>query len=243
MQMMFRSIRQASGALFKTSSILLVFMPPIISVLVFLTLFFIYWQTGVSGLSSFFSSLSLFQWLQTLAGLSAIAEWMAIVFLLFLFVPLAFFGSILLTSFFVMPVVLRTVVNTDFKHLQKKQGGSLVGSLVNILWAIALFVAAFFMTLPLWFLPGFQVAIPLFLTAWLNKKVFLYDVLQDYASKDERKLIEKTDAFPLLGMGLMLGLLNYVPLVFFITPVLSAFSYTYYGLNALERHRKTFSEL
>ncbi len=238
MQLMFRSLRQASGALFKIHSILLVLMPPIVSVLGFLTLFFIYWQTGVSELSSFFSSLSLFQWLQTLVGLSSIAEWSAIIFLIFLFVPLAFLGSLLLTSLFVMPVVLRTVVNSDFKHLKKKQGGSIVGSLVNTLWATVLFVAAFFITLPLWLLPGFQVVVPLFLTAWLNKKVFLYDVLQDYASAEERKHIEKSEAFPMLGMGLMLGFLNYIPLMFFITPVLSAFSYTYHGLNALEKCRK-----
>lgn len=239
---MFRSIRQALGALVKLRTILLVFIPPILSLLGFFILFLVYWQKWVLELSSFFSTLSLLQWLQNSIGYFALAEWFATIFLIFLFVPLAYLGSILLTILFVMPFILKLVVGADFKHLQKKRGGSFIGSLGNTIWVTLVFAVAFMVTLPLWFLPGLQIAVPLLLTAWLNKKVFLYDVLQDYASAEERRYIESEESLPLLGMGLILGFLNYIPFVIFIAPVLTALSYTYFGLNALEEYRKAKHE-
>lgn len=240
MSMIFKSLRQAFESLLHLRMFLLVLIPPVVSILGLVVIFVIFWHDWVLGLSSFFSSLSLFQWLQSLTGVLALAEWLAVIFLILGFVPLAYLGAVLLTSLFVMPIVLRLVVAQDFKHLEKKHGGSAIGSLWNTIWATLLFVAAFFVTLPLWFLPGCQIVVPLFLTAWLNKKVFLYDVLQDFASIEERKRIEGEESGPLYGMGLILGFLAYVPFVFLAVPVLSALAYTYYGLNALADRRKEY---
>jgi uncharacterized protein involved in cysteine biosynthesis len=91
--------------------------------------------------------------------------------------------------------------------------------------------------LPLWFLPGCQIVVPLLLTAWLNKKIFMYDVLQEFASKEERQQILEEESGRLYGLGIILGAFSYIPLVFFFIPVLSALSYTYYGLNELVGRR------
>lgn len=232
-----KAFRQAFDSLLRLQMFWLILLPPFLSVFGFFVLFVIFWSAWVTGLGNFLAQMSIFQWLQSLTGLNGFASWTAVIFLILVFIPLAYLGAVLLTSIFVMPIVLLRVAGTDFKHLEKKKGGTTVGSLWNTLWATMIFIVAFVVTLPLWLVPGCQVVVPLFLTAWLNKKIFLYDVLQDYASLEERKRIEREDSGTLYGLGLLLGLLSYIPLAIFFVPVLSALSYTYYGLNALQERR------
>lgn len=216
----------------------LVLGPPLVTVLALLALFVLQWTSWVASLAQIFSHFWGYQWLQQATGFADLSLWIAGLFLILLFFPLAYVLSVLIVSVFVMPVVLKWVGDESYQHLEKRRGGSIAGSLWNTLWATLVFIAGFVVTLPLWFVPGLQVLVPLLLTAWLNKKVFLYDVLQDYASKEERKAIEGEQSASLYGMGFLLGLLSYIPLAFFFVPIISALSYTYYGLNALEERRK-----
>ncbi|WP_413570327.1 EI24 domain-containing protein [Bdellovibrio sp. HCB117] len=232
------SLQQSLRALARPRMALLIFLPPVLSFVFLFALFVSFWAGWISGLTGFFSSLTAVNWMTTLTGLTDFAYWCSVVFLILLFIPMVFLFAVLMTSLFVMPIVLKWVGEVDFRGLQKKKGGSLLGSIWNTLSATVIFVILFLVTLPLWFLPGLQIVVPLILASWLNKKVFLYDVLQDYASKEERHLIEQKSSKDLYGLGLLLGLLSYIPLAFFFVPVLLALSYTYYCLNALQSLRK-----
>ncbi|UXR63805.1 EI24 domain-containing protein [Bdellovibrio bacteriovorus] len=238
MNNIFRALRQSFEALLKIRMFLLILGPPVLTVLGLMILFVIFWSTWTTGLAQLISHVWGYQWIQSATGFTELAFWMAVLFLILIFIPLAYVLSVLIVSIFVMPVVLKWVGDGEYKNLEKRRGGSVVGSLWNTLKATVGFVIGFVVTLPLWFVPGCQVLVPLLLTAWLNKKVFLYDVLQDYADKDERQRIEKEESAGLYGMGLLLGLLSYIPLAFFFVPIISALSYTYYGLNALQARRR-----
>lgn len=232
-----RAFRQSFESLLSLRMALLVVIPPVIAVLLVLFLFIYCWSGWSLGLTHFFQALGPMNWLQNATGINELSMIIAMIALVLLFIPFAYLAAVIFTSVFVMPVALKWVVDADFKGLQRKRGGSTVGSLWNTLMATVIFIVLFFVTLPLWFLPGCQVLIPLLLTAWLNKRVFMYDVLQDFASTDERKWIEKNESHNLFGMGMLLGLLSYIPLAVFIIPVVSALSYSYYGLNELSRLR------
>lgn len=238
MNNIFRALRQSFEALLKIRMFLLIMGPPVVTVLGLLILFLVFWSTWTEGLAHLISHLWGYQWIQSVTGFTELAFWMAVLFLILVFLPLAYVLSVLIVSIFVMPVVLKWVGDGEYKHLEKRRGGSVVGSVWNTLKATAIFAVGFVITLPLWFVPGCQILVPVLLTAWLNKKVFLYDVLQDYASKEERRRIENEESAGLYGMGLLLGLLSYIPLAFFFVPIISALSYTYYGLNALEDRRR-----
>jgi hypothetical protein len=238
------ALKKSFQALISTRMLLVMVIPPLIAVVALLLIFFFFWSSWVTGLSGFISSSWFFGMIQKslqvfgdTSGMSEIAFWLAVVFLILGFLPLAFLLAILITSIFVMPLVLELVVRSDFADLEKKHGGSFAGSLWNAAFATVVFIILFMMTLPLWLVPGLQILIPVLLTAWLNKKIFVYDVLQDFASKDERKQIETQERANLYGMGSLLGLLAYVPLAFLLIPVLSALSYTYYCLDELKRLR------
>lgn len=232
-----RSLFQAFQSLLKFKILMLALLPAVASFVGLFILYVVSWQSWVTGLSSIFSEMTVFQWIEGLSGLESFSVWIAVAFLLFTFIPLLYLFSVLLTSLFLMPIVLK-VVGDEFKYIEKKRGGSVLGSVCNTLFSTVLFLFAFAVTLPLWLLPGSQILVPLLLTAWLNKKIFLYDVLQDFATKEERKRIEKEENFSLYGMGMLLGLLSYIPLAFFFIPILAALSYTYFGLYALSDRRR-----
>ncbi|WP_235046316.1 EI24 domain-containing protein [Bdellovibrio bacteriovorus] len=238
MKNIFRALKQAFESLLRLRMFLLILGPPVATVLVLLVLFIVYWSAWTVGIAGVIGNLWGFQWVQQTTGLTDLGLWLAMIFLVMVFIPLAYVISVLIVSVFVMPIVLKWVGDQDFRTLEKRRGGTIAGSVWNTVKATILFVVAFMMTLPLWLIPGCQLVVPLVLTAWLNKKVFLYDVLQDYASKEERKSIESEESGSLYLMGLLLGLLSYIPLAFFFVPIISALSYTYYGLNALEERRK-----
>lgn len=238
MNQMFKSLRQAFESLFRLNMLSLVFIPPVISFIAILVIFIVNWTSWINGLVSFLGALRIFDWLQGTVGLQDLSYWLALIFLILAFIPLVFISAIVITSIFVMPVVLRELEKTDFPNLEKKKGGSLLGSLWNTLFTTVAFVFIFTVTLPLWLIPGLQVALPLLLTAWLNKRIFLYDVLQDFASKEERRAIEKDESLPMYFMGVLLALISYFPFAFFFVPIVSALAFSFYGLNALRRLRE-----
>lgn len=237
MNKIMKAFRQSFESMLRLRMLLLVLIPPIIAVFGVFVVFFIFWHTWVLGLEGLLQGLWPFQWVQHWTGAEGFVEILAVLFLVFLFIPISFVFAVILTSIFVMPVALKWVVEEDFPQLEKKRGGSIVGSLWNTLKATLVFTGGFIVTLPLWLLPGCQVLIPLLLGSWLNRQIFLYDVLQDFASKEERKAIQKEEGGTLLAMGMFLGLLSYIPFAIFFIPVLAALCYTYYGLNELSQRR------
>lgn len=235
MDKIFKALRLALGALLNTKMLGLLLIPPFVAVGGLFILFFVFWQGWTVDLGQYFGGLWIFQWAQ---GFPDLGYWLAVIFLLLLFVPLSYLLAVLLTSLFVMPLVLLSLGKTTYADLEKKRGGTVAGSVWNTLKTTILFLVYFIFSLPLWLIPGGQLVIPIFLTAWLNKRIFLYDVLQDYASVEERHLIEKTRAPQLYGLGMILGLLAYFPLAFFVVPVVSALSYSYFGLEELREMRR-----
>lgn len=237
MSKIIKAFRQSFESMLKLRMLILVLLPPIVAVFGVFLIFFLFWNSWLLGLEGLLQGLWPFQWVQHWTGNEGVAEIIAVLFLVLLFIPICFVVAVILTSIFVMPVALKWVVEDDFPNLEKKRGGSLIGSLWNTLMATVVFIVGFMVTLPLWLLPGCQVLVPLLLGSWLNRQIFLYDVLQDYASKEERQAIQKEEGSTLLAMGSFLGLMAYVPLAIFFIPVLAALCYTYYGLNELSQRR------
>lgn len=235
-----QAFRQSFESLLSLRMFALVMFPPVVAFIGAFILFYVFWAPWSLGISSFLEGTWFFTTMAGFFGGSSLANmagWTAAVLLILAFIPLVILGAVLLTSIFVAPVALELIARKDFKGLEKKRGGTMVGSVWNALKAAGIFVFLFIVTLPLWFIPGCQIAIPVLLTAWLNKKVFVYDVLQDYATAEERKLIESQERGGFYGMGILLGLMAYIPFAFLVIPVISALCYIYYCLNELQRLR------
>ena len=146
--------------------------------------------------------------------------------------------AIVLTAIVVLPLLLNDLSQSDYPDLARLGSDSLVASAWNSLWAAALFIVGWLLTLPLWLVPGLGMILPLFWMAWLNRRTFAYDALAAHATDNEWREVRRRQAMPLLGLGLLMALLAHVPFVGLLAPSLAALAYVHYCLEALRRLRQ-----
>lgn len=239
MQNVVKAFGESFKALFSFKIIFLMLVPPIVAFVGSVLLFFIFWQKSLVFISGLITQTWVFDYITKFAekdfvwlanGISAVA-------LILLFIPLSYLFSLIITSLFIMPQIQNHLAEEKFKTLEKKQGGSFLGSIFNLFSGTTLYLIGFVLTLPLWLVPGLQILMPMLLTAWLNQHVLAYDSLQDFASKEERKQLIKSQGSALYGIGFFCSVLVYIPFVSFFAPVFSGLTFTFFNLRRLESLR------
>ena len=131
-----------------------------------------------------------------------------------LLLPLMIFTSLLFMGVAAMPAVGRHVdgrLAARLGPLEKKHGGSLVGSLATSLGALAIFVALWLVSLPLYLFPPVALVAQVALWGWLTARVMSYDALADFASADERRLLSQRHRKALFGIGVVSGVAGALP--------------------------------
>jgi uncharacterized protein involved in cysteine biosynthesis len=136
-----------------------------------------------------------------------------------------------------MPVIVATVTERDYAGLATLRGGTLAGSLVNAVVAIAVFLPLWLLALLLLFLPPVYVAASLCLSAWLNQRLFRYDALALHAGGDEMREVIRGARGRLFLLGLVLAPLSLVPVVNLLAPIYAGVAFTYLCLDELAQHR------
>lgn len=170
--------------------------------------------------------------------LTSIGSIISLLLVMLIIIPISYLLAVLLVSMVLLPISLRIIGRKDFPTLEKRRGGNNVVSILNTLKVGAIYFFLLVLTLPLWLLPGFAIALPVLLSAYLNKNIFVYDVLQDYASAEERKQIEKKNWGQFYLLGIILGFMNYLPLAFVVIPTFASLAYSYFCLNELKDLRE-----
>jgi hypothetical protein len=163
-------------------------------------------------------------------ALAVAGAWLAIL-------SASYLVAMLLTAVFVLPLLLGFVAAKDYPDLAKLGRDSVMAAAWNSIWAAALFVAGWVLTLPLWLIPGFGVFLPLFWMAWLNRRTFAYDVMSAHATDGEMSALRAEKSLPLFVLGLAMAALAYVPFAGLFAPSLAALSYTHFCLECLRKLR------
>ena len=198
--------------------------------------------------------------LQTLGGADRVKAVLAPLIVIFLAIPLVVVLSLLAVAFILTPSVVRLIADRRFPHLERKQGGSLLGSVLWSLGSEALALLALLVSLPLWFLPPLVLILPPLIWGWLTYRVMAYDALAEHASREERVEILRQHRPWLIGMGVLAGYLGaapglvwatgaifavaflvvLIPVAVWIYTLVFAFSslwFTHYALAALQQLR------
>ena len=128
----------------------------------------------------------------------------------------------LLSATIVLPLLVRHLSTTDYPDLARLGEDSVVAGTWNSVWSSLLFVVGWLLTLPLWLIPGLGLILPFFWMAWLNRRTFTYDALAVHATESEWRALRRQKAAPLLGLGLIMGVLAHVPFVGLLAPSLAA---------------------
>jgi len=155
------------------------------------------------------------------------------------FVAAALVTALVAIALFAMPAIVRTVAARDYPTLERRRGGTFAGSVANALVAIAVFVPLWLASLFLLALPPLFIAASLLLSGWLNQRLLRYDALAEHADATEMRAIVARSRRRLLGLGVALAPLSYVPVVNFVAPLYAGVAFTYLCLDELAKLRTT----
>jgi hypothetical protein len=125
--------------------------------------------------------------------------------------PLMIITSLLFIGVGAMPAIARHVSRVQFPELERREGGSFLGSLAVNLTGIVVFALLWVVTLPLYALAPVALMVQAVLWGWLTARVMSYDALSIHASLEERRIIVATRRRQLLLIGTISGLLGALP--------------------------------
>jgi len=228
----FRAFRD----LFQFKVLWIVLWPMLAAVLLWLALGVAFWDSFSGWIASGLTSIGIQPWLDGVEP-RWVAHGIQAVMHFILFVPLVFVTALVITAMFAMPALIRLVAERDYPQLKRESGGSMIGNLFNALVAVGVFVAIWVVTLPLW-LVGVGVVVPFIAAAYLNQRLFRFDALAEHASSEELRALFAKHQSSWWGLGLLTGLLQFVPLLNLFAPVLTALAFIHFGLGRLADHRQ-----
>ena len=158
-------------------------------------------------------------WIENLggAGLNAAIAPLVVVLLA---TPAIVVVALLMVAVMMAPAMLALVAERRFAALAKKRGGSMLGSVLQSLFATLLAALAMLLSLPLWLIPPLVLVLPPLIWGWLTYRVMTYDMLAEHASVDERRAIVARHRPTLLAMGVLTGYLGAAPSLLWASGVL-----------------------
>ncbi len=149
------------------------------------------------------------------------------------FIPLVIMTTLIITTIFIMPALIKLVAKRNYPELKRENGGSISGSIVNAVLATGVFILIWVVSLPLWTF-GVGVFIPFIAAAFMNQQLFRYDALSEHANKREIKEICASNRYSLWGLGLLTGMLQFVPVLNLLAPIFTALAFIHFGLDQLQ---------
>jgi uncharacterized protein involved in cysteine biosynthesis len=225
------ALARAFRDLFQFKVLWIVIWPIMAAVFLWLAMGAIFWDTFSEWIASGLTAIGIQSWLEGVEP-RWIATGIQAVLHLILFVPLVFVTALVITALFAMPALIGLVTDRAYPQLKRESGGSVTGNLLNALLAIGVFIAIWVFTLPLW-LVGMGVVVPFIAAAYLNQRLFRYDALAEHASHEEMQTLFSKHQSSWWGLGLITGLLQFLPLLNLLAPVLTALAFIHFGLARL----------
>jgi hypothetical protein len=235
-QDVFDALARAFRSLLHPRMLVLTLWPMLLALLFWGGIAWLFWDQWAAGLNGYAQTVGaedkLAEW-----GFKWLSGWLIAVLLVSMLVPVIYVTALAFAAIFAMPVMLNFVAERDYPELERKHGGSFVGSIWNAVAAIVVFLVLWVVTLPLWLSPLGVVIVPTLLGAYLNQRLFRYDALADHASPEEYALIRERAHGRLFTLGGLLGFAHYVPVLNFFTPIYIGLAFIHLCLAELRRLR------
>jgi uncharacterized protein involved in cysteine biosynthesis len=144
-------------------------------------------------------------------GLAALKTMVVPMAAMLLLLPLMIVTSLVFMGVVAMPSIARHVERRNYPALERREGGSMLGSLAVNVGAILVFIVLWLLTLPLYAFPPLALLAHALLWGWLTAKVMSYDALAAHASVDERRQLVRERRSSLLAIGTLSGLAGSLP--------------------------------
>ncbi len=184
-----------------------------------------FWDDAVASVHGWLESSSLlgvvWRWFEGI-GMPNLKSVVAPLLVIFAVTPLLVMASLLVVSLFMTPSLTRLVAERRFAGLQRGHGGGFWQSLGWSLLSMVLAMGAMLLTLPLWLVPPMAMVLPALIWGWLTYRVMAFDVLAEFASREERHALLAQHRLSLLAIGVVTGLMGAAPSVVWASGALFA---------------------
>ena len=241
--MILKAFKRALQSLLDLKVLLLMTLPFFMATFCLILFLILFWASW----TDFLISTESFRWLSENIGdnffLSSIKFVLILLATIFIFGPLWYLACITMISVFLLPVLLPYLQKKFYPGLEKIKGGHFFGSLRNAARTTSIYLLFLALTVPFWILTPMGPLISVIATAYLNKNIFLYDVLQDYASEKERINFELGRGWQGWGLGILTAMISWLPVINFIAPSLTALIFIHFYLGSLQENRKLKSQI
>ena len=230
------ALGKALRDLFRPRILAVVLVPTFAAIAIWSFLSWLFWDGWAAWIRGSLASLEFARWLENW-GPAWVLQSVTLFITIVLLVPLVFITALVLTEIIAMPVIVALVGERYFPEVEKRRGGSVIGSIINSAIAIGIFALLWAVTLPLWLFGITALLLPALLSAYLNQRLFRYDALSEHAAPAEYRFLCRRAAGKLYLLGLLLAALYYVPLFNLLVPVLSGLAFTHLCLGELQALR------
>ena len=197
--------------------LLLSVLPFILSVILWGVLLYLGFQPLLDAVQSLFAQhggYAASSGMLALFGMSMLKTVAVPLLAMLLLLPLMIMSSLIFMGVAAMPAIGRHVagrLEAQFGKLEKKEGGSLLGSLATGLGAVLIFLVLWLLSLPLYLFPPVALVAQVVLWGWMTARVMSYDALASFASAEERRLLLRRHRGPLLAIGMISGAAGALP--------------------------------
>jgi len=237
MEAVIRALARAAGSLVHPIILLILLIPMVVAAAVWLGVAWAYWDTWTTAIQSLVMDHTGYSWTARW-DLTEVAGVVAVIVVVILLTPAIIITALLIAAIFAMPVLVSHVTRRDYPQLERRKGGTVIGSAWNAFVAIGLFMVLWVVTIPLWLLGPVAAVLPLMLSAYLNQRLFRYDALSEHASREEMQRIFLEARGRLFLLGLITGVLYFIPPFNLIGPVFAALAFVHLCLDELARLRE-----
>jgi hypothetical protein len=214
--------------------LLILLIPMVVAVAAWMAVAWAYWDAWTSAIQALVVDHTAYSWtahwdLTEAAGVLAV--------IVILLTPAIIITALLIAAVFAMPVLVSHVARRDYPQLERRRGGTVLGSAWNAFVAIGLFLVLWVVTIPLWLLGPIAALLPLLSSAYLNQRLFRYDALSEHAGREEMQRIFTQARGKLFLLGLITGVLYFIPPFNLIGPVFAALAFVHLCLSELQELR------
>lgn len=225
--------------LFNVKILWILVWPLLVASLFWLIVGVFFWTPSAEWIAEIISFTFMKDWFDE-SALLKITDGIGSILNVIILVILVIATAMIITALFVMSSLIDFVAKRYYPLLQRKNGGSLVGSLVHVISAIIIFIVLLGISLPFWFV-GIGMLMSFLAAAYLNQRLFSYDALSEHASKEELEILLATNKLSLWGLGLLTGLIQFIPVLNLFAPTLTALAFIHFELARLENYRQKSS--
>lgn len=148
-----------------------------------------------------------------------VPESLGFVFLVVFLIPAIWLTALTIAAVFQMPAMLTHVAERHFPGLERRRGGTFVGSVWNAAAAIGVVAVLWLVTLPLWLLGPLGLAVPILIGAYVNQRLFRYDALAEHASREEFRAVLARAKPRVYVLSALAGLVQFVPFLNLLGPI------------------------